>query len=84
MFEKKLRLEEGITMDADRLLAIALREFKATQEEFRTLAGRLDGGDPDRRVAEGQGGSSGAGPAGDGRAGSARGADDLHRSPRAS
>jgi uncharacterized protein (DUF885 family) len=46
MFEKKLRLEEGITMDADKLLAIALREMKATQEEFRTLAGKLDGGDP--------------------------------------
>jgi uncharacterized protein (DUF885 family) len=46
MFEKKLRLDEGITMDADRLLAIALRELKATQEEFRTVAGRLDGGDP--------------------------------------
>ena len=46
IFEKKLRLDEGITLDADRLLAIALREFKATQEEFRTLAGRLDGGDP--------------------------------------
>jgi len=46
MFEKKLRLEEGITMDADKLLAIAMRELKSTQEEFRTLAGRLDGGDP--------------------------------------
>lgn len=46
MFEKKLRLDEGITLGADRLLAIALREFKATQEEFRTLAGRLDGADP--------------------------------------
>jgi uncharacterized protein (DUF885 family) len=46
MFEKKLRLEEGITLDADKLLAIALRELKATQEEFRTLAGRIDGGDP--------------------------------------
>jgi hypothetical protein len=33
-------------MDADRLLAIALREFQATQEEFRTVAGRLDSGDP--------------------------------------
>ena len=33
-------------MDADKLLAIALREMKTTQEEFRTLAGRLDGGDP--------------------------------------
>jgi uncharacterized protein (DUF885 family) len=46
MFEKKLRLEEGIGIDADKLLAIALRELKSTQEEFRTLAGRLDGGDP--------------------------------------
>jgi uncharacterized protein (DUF885 family) len=46
MFEKKLRLDESITMDADRLLAIALRELKSTQEEFRVVAGRLNGGDP--------------------------------------
>jgi uncharacterized protein (DUF885 family) len=46
MFERKLKLDEGIPLDADRLLAIALREFKATQEEFKTLAGKLDGGDP--------------------------------------
>ena len=46
MFEKKLRLDEGITLDADRLLAIAMRELKATQEEFKSVAGRLDGGDP--------------------------------------
>jgi uncharacterized protein (DUF885 family) len=46
VFERKLKLDEGITMDAGRLLAIALREFSATQEEFRTLAGGLDGGDP--------------------------------------
>ncbi|MCM3878978.1 MAG: DUF885 domain-containing protein [Vicinamibacterales bacterium] len=46
VFERKLKLDEGITMDAGRLLAIALREFSATQEEFKTLAGRLDGGDP--------------------------------------
>ena len=46
MFERKLKLDEGVTLDADRLLAIALREFQATQEEFRTLAGRLNGGDP--------------------------------------
>ena len=46
MFERKLKLDESIAMDADRLLAIALREFKTTQDEFRTLAGRLDGGDP--------------------------------------
>jgi uncharacterized protein (DUF885 family) len=46
MFEKKLRLDEGIGLDADRLLAIALRELKATQEEFKIVAGRVDGGDP--------------------------------------
>ena len=46
MFEKKLKLDEGVTLDADRLLAIALREFQKTQEEFRALAGRLNGGDP--------------------------------------
>lgn len=46
MFERKLLLDEGITLDTDRLLAIALREFKTTQEEFKRAAGRLDGGDP--------------------------------------
>jgi uncharacterized protein (DUF885 family) len=45
-FEQKLRLEEGITMPVDRLLAIATRELAATQEEFRQLAGRLNGSDP--------------------------------------
>ncbi len=45
-FEQKLRLEEGITLTVDRLLAIATRELQATQEEFRQLAGRLNGGDP--------------------------------------
>lgn len=45
-FEQKLRLDEGITLPVDRLLAIAMRELAATQEEFRTLAGRLNGGDP--------------------------------------
>ena len=45
-FEKKLKLEEGITLTADRLLAIALRELHEVQEEFRTVAGRLNGGDP--------------------------------------
>src|SRR5262249_52856447 len=33
-FEKKLRLEEGITFTADRLLSIALRELHEVQEEF--------------------------------------------------
>ena len=46
MFERKLALDEGIGLDADRLLNIALREFQATQDEFRTLAGTLDGADP--------------------------------------
>src|SRR5687768_15541839 len=45
-FERKLALEEGITMSADRLLGIALRELHEAQEEFRTVAGRLNGGDP--------------------------------------
>jgi hypothetical protein len=45
-FEQKLKLEEGITLSAERLLTIALRELGETQEEFRTVAGRLNGGDP--------------------------------------
>jgi len=45
-FEKKLKLDEGITLSAERLLAIALRELHETQEEFRQVAGRLNGGDP--------------------------------------
>jgi uncharacterized protein (DUF885 family) len=45
-FEQKLKLDEGITMSLDRLLAIATRELHATQEEFRSVAGRMNGGDP--------------------------------------
>ncbi|MFP5379686.1 MAG: DUF885 domain-containing protein, partial [Vicinamibacteria bacterium] len=45
-FEQKLRLDEGIDLPVDRLLAIAERELAATQEEFRAVAGRLNGGDP--------------------------------------
>jgi uncharacterized protein (DUF885 family) len=45
-FEQKLKLEEGITLNADRLLSIALREMGEVQEEFRRVAGRLNGGDP--------------------------------------
>ena len=45
-FEQKLRLEEGVTLPLDRLLAIATRELQATQEEFRSLAGKMHGGDP--------------------------------------
>jgi uncharacterized protein (DUF885 family) len=39
-FEQKLRLEEGINIPVDRLLAIAERELAATQEAFRQLAGK--------------------------------------------
>jgi len=45
-FERKLKLEDGVDVSSDRLLAIALRELSAVQEEFRKVAGRLNGGDP--------------------------------------
>jgi uncharacterized protein (DUF885 family) len=45
-FEQKLRFDEGISLPVERLLLIAERELHATQEEFRTVAGRLNGGDP--------------------------------------
>jgi uncharacterized protein (DUF885 family) len=45
-FERKLKLEEGITLSAERLLAIAMRELHEVQEEFRSVAGRLNGTDP--------------------------------------
>ena len=45
-FEQKVRLEEGLAMSADRLLAIAMRELKATQETFQSVATRKNGGDP--------------------------------------
>ncbi len=45
-FEQKLRYEEGILIPADRLLAIAMRELAATQEEFRRTASRVNGADP--------------------------------------
>jgi len=45
-FEQKLRLEEGLSMPLDRLLAIAERELHATQDAFRSMAGKLNGGDP--------------------------------------
>jgi uncharacterized protein (DUF885 family) len=45
-FERKLKLEDGVDIGSDRLLAIAMRELAAVQEEFRKVAGRLNGGDP--------------------------------------
>lgn len=47
-FERKLALEDGVTLGADRLLTIALRELGAAQEEFRTVAVRLSGGDAEQ------------------------------------
>jgi uncharacterized protein (DUF885 family) len=45
-FEQKFQLDEGITVSADRLLSIAMRELQSTQDEFRRVASRLNGGDP--------------------------------------
>jgi Bacterial protein of unknown function (DUF885) len=45
-FEHKLRLDEGISLGADRLLDLAMRELRVTQEEFRRVASRLNGSDP--------------------------------------
>jgi uncharacterized protein (DUF885 family) len=45
-FERKLKLEDGVSLSSDKLLSIALRELSAVQEEFRSVAGRLNGGDP--------------------------------------
>jgi uncharacterized protein (DUF885 family) len=45
-FEQKLVVDEGLTLGADRLLAIAMRELRSTQEEFRRVASRVNGGDP--------------------------------------
>jgi len=41
-FEQKLRLDEGIDMPSDQLLDIALRELRATQEEFSRIAATID------------------------------------------
>jgi hypothetical protein len=45
-FERKLKLDEGVGVSADRLLSIALRELNDVQEEFRRVAGRMNGNDP--------------------------------------
>ena len=45
-FEQKVKLEEGLALPVDRLLAIATRELKETQEAFKQVAGRMNGGDP--------------------------------------
>jgi uncharacterized protein (DUF885 family) len=45
-FEQKLRLDEGVSIPVERLLAIAVRELQETQESFKSLAGRMNGGNP--------------------------------------
>jgi len=45
-FEQKFRLDEGLTIGSQRLLEIATRELSSTQEEFRRVASRVNGGDP--------------------------------------
>jgi len=45
-FEEKLRLDDGIGLPSDRLLAIAKRELEATKEEFRQVAAKIGPGDP--------------------------------------
>ncbi len=45
-FEQKLRLDEGISLGAERLLDVAMRELRGTQDEFRRAASRLNGVDP--------------------------------------
>ena len=45
-FEQKFKLDEGLTIGAERLLSIATRELHKTQEEFRRVASRVNGGDP--------------------------------------
>ena len=45
-FEQKFRLEEGITLGSAHLLEIAMRELRRTQDEFRRVASRMNGGDP--------------------------------------
>lgn len=47
-FEQKLRLEEGIELPAGRLLEIARRELRVTQDAFARTAAEID---PDRDAA---------------------------------
>jgi hypothetical protein len=46
VFQNKLRLDEGLAIDSSRLLEIAVRELRETQEDFKRAASRFDSGDP--------------------------------------
>ena len=45
-FEQKLKFEEGLPLPVDRLLAIATRELRATQDAFKALAGKMNATNP--------------------------------------
>ena len=45
-FADKLKYEDGIDIPLSRLLDIGLRELNRTQDEFRRVASRIEGGDP--------------------------------------
>jgi uncharacterized protein (DUF885 family) len=46
VFERKLLLDEGIGVPLERLLAIAMQQLKETQDAFKSIAGKMNGGDP--------------------------------------
>jgi uncharacterized protein (DUF885 family) len=46
--EHKLKLEDGVTLDTDALLAIAERELSATRERFASVAGKVGKGPADQ------------------------------------
>jgi uncharacterized protein (DUF885 family) len=54
-FEQKLRLEEGLGLGVDRLLAIGERELATTVDAFRAAASKLNGGDPAEAWAKAKG-----------------------------
>ena len=57
-FERKLKLDEGISLSADRLLSIALRELHEVQEEFRSGRRPHERRRPDHHLAAGEGAAS--------------------------
>ncbi len=62
-FEQKLKLEEGLAIPIERLLAIGMRELKATQEAFRTRGRPSERRRSPRGVGPHEGRASGAGRA---------------------
>ena len=56
-FEQKLRLDEGLTLGAEKLLDIAMRELRNTQEEFRRVVIEDERRRSAQRVGQGERGS---------------------------